>query len=156
MEKHNFGQFVELLDSLKYKDHESELHQISEILETFDSKWDGKSPSDKYPIALANWIQEKGVDNFVTLLNGVEMSTHHLGGDDMVALVEDVLCQTASGKYKFFYTWYGAGAHAVAIGSTFRLDNDFKIMVEFNKNKRPVEGEVPNEDVVMVMEQIFK
>lgn len=135
MEKYSFGQFVELLDALKYKDYKSELHQISEILEIFDPEWDGESHSDKFPVELVKWIKEKSVNNFTTLLNGYEMSTNGLGGDDMIDLIRTILSDVIDTQYKFFYTWYGGCAHAVAIGSTFQFGDDIKAMVEFNTDK---------------------
>lgn len=148
MKKYNFGQFVELLQSLQYKEYKSELHQIGEILEIFDKEWDGESHSDKFPVELAKWIQEKGIDNFVILLNGFEISEWKLGGDGVLDIVRTVLSDAIGGKYKFFYAWYGECAHAVAIGSIFQLGDDLKEMVEFNTNKVYAEDETLGHDQV--------
>lgn len=142
MKKYSFSQFTQLLEILNDPtNYKTVLHQIGDVLDRFDPEYDGESASNKYPVALAKWVEEKGIDSFTIILTGSEMSTHHLGGDDFVEMMDDVLSAAVGGKYKFFYTYYGDDSHAVTIGTSFQLGDDFKKIVNMD-GKENDDGEV--------------
>lgn len=61
-----------------------------------------------------NWLEEN-VGNVRLILHDFGMSDHHIGGDDVISAVDDVLRAQQDG-YSNIITWYGDSTEVLILG----------------------------------------